>query len=328
MSRFGIIGAGFGLYGYLPALIDGCAHHVVLSERYRNRFFDRPELSQYSSAIDWREDEEAILDCVDGVVLALPPLVQQEILPRCLARSSIKKIILEKPLANTPEVATEIFSELIQSRKEFRVGYTFRYTDWGKKILKKVLPAKKGNSSFSINWSFFAHHYRHDLYNWKRSNAQGGGAIRFYGIQIIALLAEIGYRDVTLSRSYSNFSDEIEKWDAVFVGQGLPECKIVVSTNSNLELFQVENTVNSECGASIPTFTNLTDPFDLDDGTYQMNRIDRRVPILIQLCNSFRDDSEHQYECYNASIVLWQIIENKTIHEILKVNGSDDFRYH
>ena len=320
MSRFGIFGSGFGLYGYLPALIDGCGHQVVLPERYRDRFTERSELARFAGAVDWRTNEEIVLDYVDGVVLALPPIVQKDLLPQCLARPAIKSLFLEKPLAHTPEVAITIFDKLMRSGRVFRLGYTFRYTTWGQNILKNVRPIKQGMGSLSIRWDFFAHHYQHDLHNWKRSNTLGGGAIRFYGIQIIALLAEIGYQDVIFSNSYSTYPEEIESWCAVFAGASLPDCEVAINTKSKSSLFQVEYTSGADNELLVSSSANLTDPFDTENAAYQQHRLDRRVPILSQVCNSLDDDSAKFYENYHASLHLWQIIERKTEHQILK-NG-------
>jgi predicted dehydrogenase len=315
MSKFGILGSGFGLYGYLPALIDGCSHYVVLPERYRKSFIERPELAQYSSSIDWKTDEEAVLDCVDGIVLALSPVIQREILHKCLTRSSIRSLFLEKPLAHTPDVATEIYNELIRSRKVFRLGYTFRYTPWGKELLNTFITAKKASGSFFIHWSFYAHHYRYEMYKWKRFHNQGGGAIRFYGIQIIALLAEIGYLDVKISRSFGVNLNESEKWVAVVSGLGLPDCKIVVDTKSSVNKFQIGLNIYSSKELPMKYSVNLSDPFELENRTYQLDRTDRRVLILSQLCNSLCEDNTSIYEFYKATIKLWRIIEEKTNFE-------------
>lgn len=49
MSPIAILGSGFGLYGYLPALVAHCVQRVVLPERYRQRLEERSELAQYAS---------------------------------------------------------------------------------------------------------------------------------------------------------------------------------------------------------------------------------------------------------------------------------------
>ncbi len=310
---FAILGSGFGIYGYLPTLVDRCSQRIVLPERYRVRFNERHELAFFSSYVQWEVDENAALNCAEGVVLALRPINQCEWVRRCVAHSKIDFMLLEKPLAHTPEIAAEIFDCLINSQKTFRIGYTFRYTDWGQWILNSF--KKAGCPPLSIHWSFFAHHFRHDLLNWKRFNSMGGGAIRFYGIHIIALLAEAGYHNVTLSRAFGSSLDEAEKWIAIFVGPGLPECEVVVDTRSTFDEFSVEYTSNP-CGGLTTAFSNLKDPFDSENEVCQPDGIDPRVSVLAPLCRSLWEGVTSEYDWYDATITLWHNIEKKTRFEI------------
>ena len=49
-ARFTILGSGFGLYGYLPALLD-LGHMVTLPTRYQAVVAGRPELSRFMSRV-------------------------------------------------------------------------------------------------------------------------------------------------------------------------------------------------------------------------------------------------------------------------------------
>lgn len=305
-----ILGSGFGLYGYLPALVDGCAQRIVLPERYRSRFGGRPELARFANNVRWERDDATALDSADGAVVALRPSDQSEWIPRCLSRPNIECLLLEKPLAHSPEVAGTLYDDLIRSGKVFRIGYTFRYTAWGSRVLRTLrTPGESGR--ISIHWSFLAHHFRHALRTWKRSSATGGGVIRFYGIQVIALLAEIGYREVTFSRSFGASPDEVEKWTAVFSGPELPECDIVVDTRSTLSKFRVEQAPGSSLGISI-VFADLCDPFDSEGDGFQLSGLDRRVPILSRLCRSLWEEGANEQVWYDATIKLWRGVEKKT----------------
>ncbi len=306
-----IFGSGFGLYGYLPALIDGCAERVLLPERYRIRFYERTELERFSSNVQWEQNEAKVLNCANGVVLALQPTSQSQWIPQCLTRTNIERLLLEKPLAHSPVVARTLFEDLLRSRKVFRIGYTFRYTEWGKQ-LRSALGANSESGLLTIRWSFMAHHFRHDFRNWKRFNSAGGGAIRFYGIHIIALLSEIGYRNVTLSRATGISPDEVEKWVAVFEGVDLPECEVIVDTKSNVSEFKIEHASNSSGVTTTTVFANLSDPFESHNKLYELNQIDQRVPILIQLCRSLWEEYANEYEWYEATLQLWTCVEDKT----------------
>lgn len=315
-----IFGSGFGLYGYLPALV-ACGQRIVLPERYRGKFCGRPELACFTGEVTWGLDDAAVLESAEGAVLALRPTDQSEWISRCLVRPNIERLILEKPLAHSPDVAQVALDHLIRSGRAFRIGYTFRYTAWGKQMLSSLRSA--GGGALSIQWDFLAHHFRHDLCNWKRFNTNGGGAIRFYGIHIIALLAEFGYRDVTLSQAFGVSSDEIEKWSAVFTGSGLPECEVQIDTRSSISKFCVEQfPVPASGGLDSIVFADLNDPFDLGNKPSPFTRIDPRIPVLSQLCSSLWG-AENHYEWYDATIRLWRKVEKKTQFEVLGAGGRN-----
>ncbi len=299
---FAILGSGFGLYGYLPALVEGCSQSIALPERYRVTYTKRNELARFANSIQWKNNEDAALDCATGVVLALPPIYQSEWIPHCLTRSNIQQLLLEKPLAYSPELSEIIFNDLMRSKKYFRIGYTFRYTSWGKQLLN--LPP--GLSSLTINWNFLAHHYRHDLNNWKRYHSTGGGVVRFYGIQIIALLAEIGYQDVVSSQTFGKEAEDLEQWVAVFTGPHLPECHVTIDTKSSETKFSIKE-----------IHTHLNDPFDAKNDPGASDTNDRRVPMLIDLCQSLKDQEQNPYNWYERTNNLWHIVEKKTKLEII-----------
>ncbi|MGH8614276.1 MAG: hypothetical protein ACREYF_20175 [Gammaproteobacteria bacterium] len=312
---FAILGSGFGLYGYLPALVDGCAQRIVLPERYRARFSERSELARFAGDVQWEADEDSVLGCVEGIVLALRPANQSEWVPRCLARANIGRLLLEKPLAQSPDAATAIFQDLLRSRKLFRLGYSLRYTAWGERILNAASIAR-GSGVLSIRWKFLAHHFQQELVNWKRFHATGGGAIRFYGIHIIALLAEIGYRHVTLSRAFGTSLDEVDEWVAAFAGAGLPECEVLVNTRSAVRAFSVHHASASKLAPTRTVFADLSDPFDLEPEACESGSVDRRVRILSRLCRSLWEEDADQYEWYDASIRLWSSVEEHTRFEV------------
>lgn len=306
-----ILGSGFGLYGYLPALVKGCGQQVVLSERHREPFRARPELARFAAEVQWERDEASALGCADGVVLALQPNQQSQWIPRCLERPHLKHLLVEKPLATSPEAAAALLEDLERSGKVFRIGYTFRFTDWGQRI-RAALKQARGSGRLLIQWSFQAHHFHHDLDNWKRFTVSGGGAIRFYGIQLIALLAELGYRDVISSHSFGSSVDVVEKWTALFNGPGLPECEIAVDTRSASEKFRVELLSGSATEPSM-IFADLEDPFE--SSAEPLEGLDWRVTVLSRLCRSLWEETIGEGVWYKETIELWQSIEERTSFE-------------
>lgn len=313
---FAVLGSGFGLYGYLPALVDGCGQSIMLPERYRIRFQARPELERFSSVVRWAPDENAALSRADGATLALRPADQEVWLDRCLERANLKYLLLEKPLARTPERAQSALDALILSEKVFRIGYVFRFTTWGRKLLS-LLGAKKYSGKLLIHWSFCAHHYQHDLFNWKRFVSMGGGAIRFFGIHVIALLAQLGYQNVVLSKTRGASTDEIELWSATVTGIGLPECELVIDTRSTRTTFQVMCSREIDGRADVSEW--LIGPFasgrvpDSDS----LTGLDPRTPILSEFCRTLWDVAGGEFEWYQRTLDLWRGAEDKSFFEFL-----------
>lgn len=304
-----ILGSGFGLYGYLPALIENGEQRIILPVRYQTKLIDRPELASYFSGIDWVSDEKVALQRADTVIIAMRPADQFHWVTESLKQSNVKRLLLEKPLAESPDRAKELFNNLLSSRKAFRIGYIFRHTAWARQFsLNLARNVKTG--SVRVKWCFKAHHFRNNLDNWKRCTASGGGAIRFYGIHLIALLAELGYRKVISSHVGGIFSlDQIERWRGVFAGDSLPACEVIIDSNSDKSSFLVERNDPS----TMPlVFADLKDPFHLGD-VARKDHLDQRVPILADACRNVWDDPTTQYGWYEAAIDLWSTVEEKLV---------------
>jgi predicted dehydrogenase len=224
-------------------------------------------------------------------------------LKECLSRPNIRHLLLEKPLAPSPHLGSTLLKRLIDSRKAFRIGYIFRHTKWGMPLLA-ALREDRLAGQLTIRWTFLAHHFGQDLASWKRYSDDGGGAIRFYGIHLISLLADCGYSDVVLSQALGPSPNECEKWRAVFAGPHLPRCEVLIDTRSDDRAFHVE----LDSGAGAKTFAALSDPFDSDPRSASD---DRRVSALRKLCRSIRDD-RNDYADYEATNDLWGIVEDRT----------------
>jgi len=315
-----IFGSGFGLYGYLPALIAGCGQSIVLPERYRPRYQARTELARFSSAINWVQDENMALDKAVGAALILRPVDQEVWLERCLLKTELKYLLLEKPLARTPELAQYFLNELVRSNKIFKIGYLFKFTNWGRQLLS-ILSEKSYQGKLVIHWHFCAHHYANNLANWKRFDSMGGGVIRFFGIHVIALLAQLGYHEIADSKIFGMTIDETELWTATFIGKGLPECDVVIDTNSPFTKFEVICSRGTDCS---PDFSKITSgPFDSEELTDNdpLIGLDSRTSILRELCNTLWEKPNGDLECYQKTLDLWRIIEDNSTFKLLDTDN-------
>lgn len=287
-----IFGGGFGLYGYLPALYQVGDISVLLPIRYQAYLLSRPDLQQFNKQIEWVENHEAAITQCDGVIIALPPEEQFRLIKKIINRNNITYLFLEKPLAHSPQASDELLNLLKRSGKTFRIGYNFRYTCWGKALLQKEYCIDH------ILWHFRAHHYANDIRNWKRDHQAGGGALRFYGIHIIALLAEAGYANVQFS-SLPHGKDECQDWQAELSGNELPNCKIQVATNSEPVSFIVKHKNQILYSDAQPFQTQKIVPKPLD----------QRIPFLIAGLSDLFFDPNPYYNWYETVNSLWQKTE-------------------
>ncbi|MDP9195314.1 MAG: Gfo/Idh/MocA family oxidoreductase [Pseudomonadota bacterium] len=291
-----IIGGGFGLYGYLPALLQTSPADVLLPVRYRERLLARNDIHHLADRIIWLGDTESILPECSAVIIALPPALQAPWIEKCLEYPDIQYMLLEKPLAVSPAIADSLLKQLEASGKIFRIGYNFRFTDWGSQLL-----GRSGGADV-MEWCFQAHHYARNVPTWKRLHAEGGGALRFYGIHLIALLAELGYTSADFSHIPAGSPGEAASWTARITGAGLVPCSIHVDSHSQNTVFTIRD--------SDQNILHLSQPFE--QATRDNNILDQRVVFLKKLLDDLFLDPRPCHPWYERVIRLWNDIEQKT----------------
>lgn len=300
---FTIVGSGFGLYGYLPALVETFDEAVILPEAYREKIAARPELRQYLDAVRWTPDADAALESATGVVVATPPRRQQEVVTRCLDLPAIQTLVLEKPVAVDPRMASRMLGDLKASGRRFRIGYTFLHTEWSSRLAWPH--GGEADGEVAITWTFMAHHFAKRLETWKRSHPDGGGVLRFFGIQLLALLAHRGYRSVDRSTLTGDNAAEPEQWRALFSGPGIPDCRVVVDSRCGENRF---NIAQGSASAATGSAVDLRDPFELEEAVASPPA-DRRIAVLKRVLGTFRSDDEAYCAFAEEVNRLWQRVE-------------------
>jgi len=311
MSAIGILGSGFGLYGYLPALVEIGKRDIVLPVRYKEKFSSRAELQVYANYIFWAPDDKDVINAVDSIILAVTPEHQFDLARKLMRANNIKNLLLEKPLAVSPEKSSQLIDELVISRKRFRIGYNFRFTSWGANIAELV-KVSSTDDSLSVSWKFLASHYRDDLLTWKRFSSSGGGALRFYGIHLIALLSEIGYSQVLFSKKIGKNSNEIVKWMAIFSGKKLPNFDVFVDSESAISQFTVSSIIDGKKDFLLDELG----PFDCSEHTQMPKDQDKRLPYLQNLCATLFDETDKSYYWYESTVELWRLTEEASSFEV------------
>lgn len=291
---FAIVGSGFGLYGYLPAVVEALGEVVLLPAAYRAKVEARHELHPYLDAIRWVPDARSALDVATGVVIATPPARQVEVATLCLQLPEMRTLVLEKPLAPSPREAQALLEALRRSGKRYRLGYTFLHTGWAN---SHVL----GKGPVSITWTFMAHHFAQGLSNWKREHAQGGGPLRFFGVHLLALLARHGYREARSSTLQGGAPGEPERWEAVLAGPGLGDCRVLVDSRRDDQAFRIESGGRA--------LVDLRDPYESEPAS---GEADRRVAVLERLLRTFEEEDSGHDALYEEVNRLWMRTEDVT----------------
>lgn len=293
----GILGSGFGLYGYLPALL-GLGETVVLPARYRATLLARDDLRHLDGRTEWVAGEAEVLARADALIVSRRPADQMEAVRRALAVPTVTRLLLEKPLAPEPVAAAAMLEALAKAGRSVRIGFTFRAAPWAARVTEWVAGASP-DATLDFDWGFHAHHYATGLDTWKRRVGEGGGALRFYGIQLIGLLAEWGYDDALESRVAGEGPDDAARWTATFTGPGLPRCRVLVDSRAGEPRF----------AATAPGLAlHLRDPFE--EAPTEPGQ-DRRVALLAKLCRSLLRDVSGTPDWYARSVVLWQAAEHR-----------------
>lgn len=307
----GIAGSGFGLYGYLPAIVSSTSDTVLLRKKAMPVFKKRPELQFCTNRISWAEDDKGFYESIETLVLSVPPFVQVQVINEWGHLENIKQLVLEKPVAVNPLQSSQLLNFLEKNNKQIIVGYTFQYTDWASELKEAI--AKKDNldGSIYIQWNFKAHHYKNDMQNWKRYHSMGGGVIRFFGIHLIALLSSIGYTNASSSHSKGFSEDDIFLWKASFTGVCLPAVHVSINTNASKNCFNIDALAS---GLSI----KLAGPFER---TEQLGSTDKRVNILSSLIKELLSmkKARDYYESYKKINQLWKKVEEINRNTIFRI---------
>ena len=305
---WGIIGGGFGLYGYLPALAKMGAKSILIHEKHLHLMNLREELRGYFSIIHAVPSYEVLVNIVDSLIVSVPPQAQ-EIYILQNAGTRYKNLLLEKPLGINPISANRVFAKGVDIADKVRVGYAFLYTKWAQKIYSKF-PAEKVNQ-INIVWKFDSHHHRNGLRSWKSNHNIGGGALRFYGIQLIAFIASFGeLAEVKAPRLAIDDAGDAYEWTAELVLKN--DLRITIQLNSQLPKNQFDVLVK----ASKETLViNLESPFD---GELKCGIQDIRISALSSILETFKNDNLNDYYFYTNVNNIWNIIESKTDFYFMK----------
>ena len=96
--KYGILGSGFGIYGWLLAVFrDNAKNKVITLEKYKSKILSRIELKKCLKIIIFVKNEDEIIKKSRTIIIAKRPR-DQEFLFKRLLKIKIKILILENLL--------------------------------------------------------------------------------------------------------------------------------------------------------------------------------------------------------------------------------------
>lgn len=177
VESFGILGGGFGLYGYLVAL-SKLDKAICLPDKYIETIQKRPELIKYMDNLIFLRDEDDVANSVDALVIAKHTDFQFDFMINGKTRPI--KYFLEKPLASSFEKNLQFIKFLYKNQPNFSLGYIFEYLPWYRHVVNR-------ESSFQIYWRIPMASAK-----WKTQIISQFGLMHYYGLHFVPLFLELG----------------------------------------------------------------------------------------------------------------------------------------
>jgi len=246
----GVIGSGFGAYGYMPALIEE-GNSVISLKRYIPKIISRPELQKYVGEIRFIEEISELFHLSEKIVIAVPPAVQSQIISH--NKLAGKKLFLEKPLGISLLEHSNVLKKLITDKIDFRLAYLFMYTEW-----IQLIP-ETNYDDLEIFWSF-----PWPETGWKSELVNNSGAAVYYGIHFYPIFWKLGVlaKNVKTNEKYGGLSIESS--------QPRITISILNSTQNSFEIVQTQGNRKQSLFKSVSPFGDIP----------RKNQLDPRIDFL------------------------------------------------
>jgi len=236
--KFGVLGGGFGLYGYLPALLE-LDKQVYTLERYKFLMKNREDLRPYVNDVKFISNESKMFASIDNIIIARNPSYQLDFMDQISKR--FNHIFFEKPLAEKVLDHVKFVQNLENLDLPFSIAYLIKYTDWYKEIVN-LLP---DHEILEITWTI-----KTPFNSWKNLSFNDGGLFSFYGIHLSPLVYElVGVQKPILKYGSSSLILKVlGRFNlTIFLSYG----------DENIFTVKSSNTLNKTIYSSLSPFGNL-----------------------------------------------------------------------
>lgn len=185
--RIGIVGAGYGSYGLLPAFRRDkrCEVAAIATSSEETARRAAAKLGIPRAFGCWEDLVES--EHVDAVAIATPPVFQPTI---ALAAFSIgKPVFAEKPMAASLRDAEELLKAAEESQLANVVDFLFPELRVFKNAKQLMDQGCIGTPlHIAAEWIFWSHDHRTNATTWRTDALAGGGALAHYGSHMIYYL--------------------------------------------------------------------------------------------------------------------------------------------
>lgn len=292
IKKVGILGSGFGLYGYLPCFSNN-KYKVYTLLRYKKKILLRKDLRKYEKKINFVSDTNELLNISDIIVIAKRPSDQENLIKKIIKKKLfLKEYFFEKPFCSSPLKSIHYFNLLNKRKVKFRIGYLFLYTKFYKKFLKNK------NKNLELIWKLKSFDLNKKKLTWKLSHRKGGGIIRFYAIHFFPLLSIIGKNwKITKSKIFTKKNFPISwEFECFFKLKKLSIYLDINSTSNNFKFKSSKKRIYKSCS-----------PFG---DIVNIRNQDYRIKFLKKLINDNR--KKFLLKNYYNSLKIWKNIEDRT----------------
>ena len=212
----------------------------------------------------------------------------------CLWKNS-DNLILEKPITNN-HIKAKLLINILNKNKN-NINYSLRYTKWFNSIYKYI-HNNCNKVDIDIIWKFKGRHKKKRRQPWKTKHTEGGGVINYYGIDLIAILSDMGYSNVNKLNIFKQPTNKLNSWSSEFSSKKkLAKLNLYIDSYSNENIF---------CWQQLnQNIIELESPFSLE--SYKFNG-DNRIPTTIKF---LKDEYSDILNLKNMKVLeLWSRIES------------------
>lgn len=279
-----ILGSGFGLYGYLPA-IEVVSKKIFLEYKYKNKLQNLKISKKIFNKIYWYKNESNIIDKINVAVIAYPPILQSKKIKQLLKNKKlVRYLFLEKPIDKNPAAARKLIKFLIKNKVKFSFGFIFKYLAWSKLINKK-----KNLKNIKIIWNIKK---KNASSSWKYKSKFGGGLIRYYGIHFLKLFSENNFHKILINDLKKNH------WTLQIQNSKKTVITLIIKY-SNIDKFLIKTQNKNLISAPTPIIENIVS-----------KKIDPRVKILKRYINQKIKQNGDNYTEALKFVNFWSKIES------------------